>query len=135
MNLFKSKAGLLVIDIHSHILPAVDDGAKSWEIAVEMCRIAADDGITHMVATPHANERFSYDRVQHENSLRDLQHRIGDSLNSAWAATSTSPMTACRRSLPLPSATPSMPRAICSLNSVISAFPRRSSIASRNWAI
>jgi len=68
-----------VIDIHSHILPAVDDGAKSWEIAVEMCRIAAADGITHMVATPHANERFSYDRPQHESTLQELRNRVGNS--------------------------------------------------------
>ena len=47
-----------MIDIHSHLLPEVDDGPKNWEIAVEMCRMAAADGITHMVATPHANDRF-----------------------------------------------------------------------------
>jgi len=67
-----------VIDIHSHILPAVDDGAKSWDIAVEMCRIASADGITHMVATPHANERFSFDRAQHEATLQQLRERVGD---------------------------------------------------------
>ena len=40
-----------LIDIHSHILPEVDDGPKSWEVSVEMCRMAAADGVTHMVAT------------------------------------------------------------------------------------
>ena len=34
-----------MIDIHCHLLPEVDDGAKSWEIALEMCRMAAADGI------------------------------------------------------------------------------------------
>src|SRR5215471_16271679 len=42
-----------VIDIHSHILPGVDDGARSLEEAVEMARIAAEDGIEYMVSTPH----------------------------------------------------------------------------------
>jgi protein-tyrosine phosphatase len=42
-----------VIDIHSHILPEVDDGARSMEEAVEMARIAAEDGIEQMVSTPH----------------------------------------------------------------------------------
>ena len=42
-----------MIDIHSHILPEVDDGPKSREGSVEMCRMAAADGVTHMVATPH----------------------------------------------------------------------------------
>ena len=53
-----------MIDIHSHILPEVDDGPKSWDVAAEMCRIAKTDGITHMVATPHANDRYSYDRFR-----------------------------------------------------------------------
>jgi len=66
-----------VIDIHSHILPAVDDGAKTWEIAVEMCRMAAADGISHMVATPHANERYRYDREQMESTLDQLRARVG----------------------------------------------------------
>jgi len=51
-----------VIDIHCHILPEVDDGPKSWDVAIEMCRMATADGITHTVATPHANDRYAYDR-------------------------------------------------------------------------
>ena len=43
-----------MIDIHCHLLPDVDDGAKSWEVTLEMCRMAAADGTTHIVATPHA---------------------------------------------------------------------------------
>lgn len=66
-----------MIDIHSHILPGVDDGAKSWEIAVEMCRMAAADGVTHMVATPHANDRYAYDRAQQEAVLSQLRARVG----------------------------------------------------------
>jgi protein-tyrosine phosphatase len=42
-----------VIDIHSHILPDTDDGARSIEEAVEMARIATEDGIEYMVSTPH----------------------------------------------------------------------------------
>lgn len=42
-----------MIDIHSHILPAVDDGAKDLKIALEMARIAVADGLTHLFATPH----------------------------------------------------------------------------------
>src|SRR5882762_3867134 len=64
-------------DIHSHILPEVDDGAKSWDIALEMCRMAQADGIQHMVATPHANERYPYDRPAHETRLAELRTRFG----------------------------------------------------------
>ncbi|TSA12361.1 MAG: tyrosine protein phosphatase, partial [Deltaproteobacteria bacterium] len=42
-----------MIDIHAHILPGVDDGAKNWEQSLEMARMAVEDGITVMVATPH----------------------------------------------------------------------------------
>jgi protein-tyrosine phosphatase len=42
-----------VIDLHCHILPGVDDGAVSLADAVAMCRLAAADGCTAMVATPH----------------------------------------------------------------------------------
>ena len=42
-----------VIDIHSHIMPEIDDGARSLEEAVEMAKIASEDGIEFMVSTPH----------------------------------------------------------------------------------
>jgi protein-tyrosine phosphatase len=69
-----------VIDIHCHLLPEVDDGPKSWDVAVEMCRIAAKDGITHAVATPHASDRYTYDRVYLSSLLAQLQEKVGPSL-------------------------------------------------------
>ena len=68
-----------MFDIHCHILPEVDDGPKSWDIAVEMCRMAVADGITHTVATPHANNRYSYDRNYLKDLLVQLQARVGTS--------------------------------------------------------
>ncbi|MEP6643918.1 MAG: CpsB/CapC family capsule biosynthesis tyrosine phosphatase [Acidobacteriaceae bacterium] len=67
-----------MIDIHCHILPDVDDGPKSWESATEMCRMALADGIEHMVATPHSNERYHYDREYLSRLLNDLRERIGE---------------------------------------------------------
>jgi len=61
-----------MVDIHSHILPGIDDGPQSWEMTAEMCRIAAEDGITHVVATPHANHRYSYDRDRYTEMLGQL---------------------------------------------------------------
>ena len=66
-----------MIDIHCHILPEVDDGPKSWEVSIEMCRMAAEDGITHMVATPHANDRYAYDREYLTMLVAELQKRVG----------------------------------------------------------
>lgn len=40
-------------DIHSHILPMLDDGSKSVEQSVNMLQIAAGEGIKYMIATPH----------------------------------------------------------------------------------
>ena len=64
-----------MIDIHSHILPEVDDGARTWEMAVHMCHMAAKDGIEHMVATPHANANFAYDRTWLRGVLNELGRR------------------------------------------------------------
>jgi protein-tyrosine phosphatase len=66
-----------MVDIHCHVLPGIDDGAKSWEIAVEMCRLAREDGIEHIVATPHANSRFRYERAAFIKVLQQLSDRIG----------------------------------------------------------
>ena len=68
-----------MIDIHCHILPEVDDGPKSWDVSVAMCQAAAADGITHMVATPHANDRYHYDREYLKGLVAHLQGLIGDS--------------------------------------------------------
>jgi protein-tyrosine phosphatase len=64
-----------VIDIHCHILPQVDDGSKSWEMSLEMFRMAASDGIEHIVATPHANDRYAYDRQTLSNLIEELRQR------------------------------------------------------------
>lgn len=42
-----------MIDLHSHILPGVDDGAADVDEALAICRAAARAGTTQMVATPH----------------------------------------------------------------------------------
>jgi protein-tyrosine phosphatase len=70
-----------MVDIHSHILPGIDDGAKSWEIALEMVRLAASDGIEHMVATPHANFEYAYDRTRALQLLNRLREQAGVAMN------------------------------------------------------
>jgi protein-tyrosine phosphatase len=42
-----------MIDLHSHILPALDDGSPDDATSLEMARMAVDDGIQTIVATPH----------------------------------------------------------------------------------
>lgn len=43
-----------------------------------MCQAAAADGITHMVATPHANDRYHYDREHLQGLVTRLQELVGD---------------------------------------------------------
>lgn len=66
-------------DIHSHIIPCVDDGAKDTATALEMLRLAAADGTSHIVATPHyiaGNVKNSTDLVDEKS--RELQ-QLADS--------------------------------------------------------
>jgi protein-tyrosine phosphatase len=44
------------IDVHSHILPQIDDGSKSMEQTLNMLKSAYDEGIRAIIATPHAHE-------------------------------------------------------------------------------
>lgn len=60
-----------MVDLHSHILPGVDDGAKTLEDAVEMCRMASADGVDTMVATPHR-----FDGVHDNLEAGELRERL-----------------------------------------------------------
>ena len=44
-----------MFDVHCHIIPGIDDGARDMEEALALLRIAEQEGISHMVITPHIN--------------------------------------------------------------------------------
>jgi len=69
-----------MVDIHCHILPGIDDGSETWETTAQMCRVAARDGITHIVATPHCNGSYEYDRAHFTNMLATLSEVAGERL-------------------------------------------------------
>jgi len=53
-----------VIDLHAHVLPGVDDGARDLEEALAMLRLAQEDGTTVLCATPHAHgPTYAVDRA------------------------------------------------------------------------
>lgn len=63
-------------DIHTHILPCVDDGARNKETAIQMLKAEAEEGTTLVVLTPHfisGRNRYKPDELQliYENLLRD----------------------------------------------------------------
>ncbi|OLS38875.1 tyrosine protein phosphatase [Alkalihalophilus pseudofirmus] len=68
-----------MIDIHSHILPGLDDGPESMTSAVEMARKAVEQGITGMIATPH-HQNGTYEN-HHEDILAAV-HRFEDELRA-----------------------------------------------------
>lgn len=66
-----------MIDLHAHLLPGLDDGPESLEIAEEMARLAVEDGITTIVATPHSGpgeERADPGRIH--AALAELRGRL-----------------------------------------------------------
>lgn len=67
-----------VIDLHTHCLPGIDDGAASWDEAIEMCRRAADDGCRVVVATPHQRRAWPNDDALYLAGLvEEARQRIG----------------------------------------------------------
>ncbi|GGF96473.1 tyrosine-protein phosphatase [Paenibacillus aceti] len=68
-----------MIDIHSHILPFIDDGATDWNEAIEMAQQAIADGITKIVATPHhANGRYNNTAPEINKYVVEFNTRIHD---------------------------------------------------------
>lgn len=66
--------------MHVHILPGVDDGATSLEVALAMARLAVEDGITDIVCTSHMSTEGSYnERLATHDSIRlALQEHIDE---------------------------------------------------------
>ena len=61
-----------MIDIHTHVLPEVDDGAQSLEEACAMVEMSAANGITHLVATPHCNSLYPFSFERNRTLLAEL---------------------------------------------------------------
>jgi protein-tyrosine phosphatase len=69
-----------MVDIHCHILPGLDDGPDSIEEALGMAEMAIADGITHVVATPHANDQYRFDLDLVDQRRNELQTHLGERL-------------------------------------------------------
>jgi protein-tyrosine phosphatase len=67
-----------VIDLHSHVLPGVDDGAADLEGSLEILRAAAEDGIVKLAATPHVREDYP--------TTASTMERLVDEVNAAARA-------------------------------------------------
>jgi protein-tyrosine phosphatase len=68
-----------LIDSHCHILPNTDDGAETVAMALQMARLAASEGISEIVATPHyAQLERTSPRADVERRVREFQERLDD---------------------------------------------------------
>jgi len=67
-----------MIDIHHHLLYGLDDGADSLATSVEMARLAAAEGITHVVCTPHANSYYDFDKSVNAAKAEELRARLAE---------------------------------------------------------
>ncbi len=69
-----------MIDIHSHILYGLDDGARTAEDSFAMAEDAIADGITHVVGTPHASNEHTFDFARVQAVRAELQEQLGGRL-------------------------------------------------------
>jgi protein-tyrosine phosphatase len=69
-----------MIDIHSHILAGLDDGAQSFEESMQMARMAAAAGTTDIVASPHSNSEYHFEPQVVKAKIAELQSAVGTSL-------------------------------------------------------
>jgi protein-tyrosine phosphatase len=69
-----------MIDLHTHLLPGWDDGAKDWESAHEMAEVAYRDGISKIVLTPHIfrGNRHNDDALALGECMGQFQDRAKD---------------------------------------------------------
>jgi protein-tyrosine phosphatase len=67
-----------VIDLHTHVLPGVDDGVRSLADAVELARLAEAEGITAIAATPHVRADYPTTAERMERGVAELRLALGE---------------------------------------------------------
>lgn len=68
-----------MIDIHTHILPGIDDGAKTIEDSIRMARTASEGGVQSLFVTPHCNVEGVFDNY-YNDKLRERFLELEDKL-------------------------------------------------------
>lgn len=66
-----------MVDLHTHILPHLDDGAFDLETSVRMADLAARSGVFHMAATSHGNY-YDYMLEEYRENFERLQAELRD---------------------------------------------------------
>jgi protein-tyrosine phosphatase len=66
-----------MIDLHSHVLPGLDDGARDLDASVAMARAAREDGVSVLAATPHVRDDYRTTPEQMEDALARVREAVG----------------------------------------------------------
>jgi protein-tyrosine phosphatase len=72
-----------MIDIHCHLLAGLDDGPDSIEMSLQMAEMAITDGITHVIATPHAHPQHAFVPELINRRREELQSQVAGRLTIA----------------------------------------------------
>lgn len=68
---------MVMVDLHCHLLPGIDDGSKSMEISLRMAREATENGVTHALLTPHhMNGHYVNHKQDVIRRTKELQEQI-----------------------------------------------------------
>ncbi len=82
---FKERQSLLDVDIHSHLIPNIDDGAKDMERSIELILSLKEMGYKKLITTPHVSDMFlnssedileGYKHLKEELSSRQIDIKI-----------------------------------------------------------
>jgi protein-tyrosine phosphatase len=68
----------VVIDLHSHLLPGIDDGAPDLDASVAMGRVAVAGGVEAIVATPHVSRTYPNDPSTFAERVADVQTALDE---------------------------------------------------------
>ena len=65
-----------MIDIHTHVLPFVDDGSKSMDDSLNLLRVEAESGVLDVVCTPHLRSNYRADKEEVDKVFEDVKSRL-----------------------------------------------------------
>ncbi|QNQ84412.1 exopolysaccharide biosynthesis protein [Lactobacillus sp. PV037] len=92
---------MVLVDIHAHLLPGIDDGSPDMETSLQLAKAAVEDGITHALMTPHhLNGRYS----NHKKDVIKLTEQFQEQLKQEKIDLTIFPSQEVRLSSEIPAA-------------------------------